>query len=209
MIVPALLTSDRREFTDMIKTCAEFTDYVQIDIMDGEFVPSKSIGIVDLEGFKAPLRCEAHLMVLDPVAWIKPFKNIGAERIVYHFESSKNHLEVISKIRESGLGAGIAINPPTSIAEFEFLAEEVDTVLFMSVNPGFYGSAFMPEVLAKIRAFKDKYPQKEAGIDGGIKLDKMIAVKKTGLDYICVGSAILKSNNPGQAYRNFLNLFHE
>ena len=86
MIIPALLTSERQELAGMANSCANFTNYVQIDIMDGEFVPSKSVGVKDLEGWKSPVGCEAHLMVNDPLIWIKPFKELGAKRILYHFE---------------------------------------------------------------------------------------------------------------------------
>lgn len=207
MVIPALLTDKREKLIQMVDICAKFTDYVQIDIMDGEFVPSKSVTLQDLSGWKPPIRCEAHLMVSDPYPWLEPFRALGAERIVYHFEINGDHKKIIAKIREIGIGVGIAVNPSTEIADFQYLVEEVDTVLFMSVNPGFYGAAFMPEVLEKIRNFKDKYPQKQAGIDGGIKQDNLFQVKESGLDYVCVGSAILKNHNPAKSFREFVKLF--
>lgn len=209
MIVPALLTDKKENLIEMIDLCSKFTDYVQIDIMDGKFVPSKSISILDLKGWKSRIRCEAHLMVSDPLSWLKPFKKLGAERIIYHFEISKDHLEIISKIRQAGLSAGLAVNPPTTLEEFDSLVASVDTVLFMSVNPGFYGAKFMPEVLEKIKAFKNKYPRKQVGIDGGIKPDKAVLARKAGVDCICVGSAILKSSNPKRAYENILKVANE
>lgn len=208
MIIPALLTDNRKKLVAMINTCAEFSDYVHVDVMDGKFVSSKSITLLDLEGWKSSIRCGAHLMVSDPFEWIEPFKKIGAKRIIYHFEIKKNHFKIISKIREMNLMAGIAVNPSTAIEEFQFLVEKVDTVLFMAVNPGFYGAEFIPGVLKKIKIFKDKYPHKLAGIDGGIKLSNLLKVKDAGVDYVCVGSAILKSRNPGREYCKFLNLFN-
>lgn len=206
MIIPALLTSKREELIQMVDICAGFTDYVQIDIMDGEFVPSRSITLQDLAGWKSPVRCEAHLMVSDPCEWLQAFKALGADRIIYHFEIKKDHKKIIAKIREMSMGAGLAVNPSTEIDDFRYLVEELDTVLFMSVNPGFYGAPFIPGVLGKIRNFKNKYPQKQIGIDGGIKQDNLLQVRQAGLDYVCVGSAILKSNDPAKSFREFVKL---
>ncbi len=208
MIIPALLTSDRKELIKMIDLCAAFTDYVQIDIMDGEFVSSKSIEPQDLAGWRSKCRCEAHLMVSDPLAWIKPFKEFGAERILYHFEIEDDHRRIITTIKEAGLKAGIAVNPGTKIIDFSYLIADIDAVLFMSVNPGFYGAPFIPEVLDKIKDFKNKYPKKLAIIDGGVKLDNLKVVKASGVDHICVGSAILKAPDPKQAFKDFNKLLY-
>lgn len=208
MIIPALLTDKKGELTSMAKLCSSFCDYVQIDIMDGRFVPSKSVSIEDLKGFEVGIKCEAHLMVNDPLEWLEPFKKIGADRIIYHFEIDKGHSEIISKIREAGLGVGLAVNPSTKIEEFERLADKIDTVLFMSVNPGFYGAKFIPEVLDKIKEFKKRFASIPAGIDGGIKLDNILSAKQAGADYICVGSAILKSSSPKEEYLRFSKLFN-
>ncbi|MFH1519029.1 MAG: ribulose-phosphate 3-epimerase [Candidatus Omnitrophota bacterium] len=208
MIVPALLTDKKDELIRMVNFCATFTDYVQIDIMDGEFVPSQSVKLRDLKDWKLPLRSEAHLMVSDPCIWLPAFKTLGVERIIYHFEAVDEHQETIAKIKALGLGVGLAINPSTEIDEFQSLVNEVDTILFLSVNPGFYGAAFIPRVLEKIRNFKNRYPQMQAGVDGGIKRDNLVEVKRSGVDYICVGSAILKSIDPAKSYVEFMKLFN-
>jgi len=204
MIVPALLTEKRQDFIDMLNTCAQFTGYVQVDIMDGKFVSSKSIQIDDLEGISSPVSFEAHLMVEEPLEWLESFKNLGAKKIIFHFEIDKNHIDSIKKIKSKGMLAGIAVNPKTKIEEFEYLLNYLDSVLFMSVIPGYYGSAFIPEVLEKIKEFKKNYPEKQAGIDGGIKFSNIKDVMRSGVDYACVGSAILKAENPIEAYRSIL-----
>jgi len=206
MIVPALLTDDRKKLIEMINVCSEFTDYVQIDIMDGILVPSKSIGLAELEGYKAPIRSEAHLMVKDPYPWIKAFKQIGSERIICHLESGAKHQEVISTIKELGLEVGLAINPSTSIENLKPFIERIDSVLFLSVNPGFYGAEFIPAVLDKISIFKSQHPNKIAGIDGGVKLENFKQIKASGADYICVGSGILRDDSPKRAYQSFIKL---
>jgi len=203
VIVPAVLTDKREEFVHMLSICREFAKFVQIDVMDGKFVPSKSISPSDLGGLKSPLPCEAHVMADNPLDWIIPFKDFGAQRIIFHFEISMNKAEVIESIQASGLKAGLAVNPDTKVEEFSYLVDKVDAILFMSVVPGFYGSPFVPAVLDKIKKFKRLYPHKETGIDGGVKLDNLDKVKRTGVSYICVGSAILKASSPQEAYNSF------
>lgn len=208
-IVPAILTDKKEELLDMVNSCSNFCDYVQVDIMDGQFVPSKSISVEDLEGVSFSAKSEAHLMVNEPLLWINSFKNAGSYRIIFHFEIKGDHLKIIDAIKKQGLEAGIAVNPSTRIKDFEPLINKVDCVLFMSVIPGFYGSKFIPEVLDKIKEFKKIYPNKCAGIDGGVKPENVSAVSKSGVDYICVGSAILKAPNPKEAYIKIKGLLNE
>ena len=203
MIVPAILTDNKKEFTAMLNACARFTNFVQVDIMDGEFVPSKSITSQELIGLESPVGSEAHLMVENPVEWIEPFKSFGAKRIIFHFEFAGDHLEVIEKITAAGMEAGIAVNPSTPNDSWKFLVDKIDFVLFMSVNPGFYGAPFIPEVLEKIRRFRKDHYDKILAIDGGVKLDNLAQVAESGVNYICVGSAILKQDDPKEAFLKF------
>jgi len=205
-VIPALLTDDQQKLEAMVRVCSGFCDYAQIDIMDGEFVASKSIGKESLSKFNSSIEYELHLMVVDPLAWIKPACLAGAKRIIYHYEIDEDHQRIIKSIRKEGLSVGIAVNPSTTISEFENIIDKIDTVLFMSVEPGFYGASFRREVLEKIKKFKIKYPQKYIGIDGGIKLDNFKTIKNTGVDDICVGSAILKADSPKVAYKEFKEL---
>jgi len=201
MIVPALLTDKKKKLIEMFSVCSGFCDFVQIDIMDGIFVPSYSVTADNLKGIKTSLRSEAHLMVSEPLEWLSVFKSLGTEKIIYHFEIKKDHSALISEIRKKGFKVGVAVNPATAIGDFEYLLKEVDSVLFLSVNPGFYGAAFIPEVLEKIKKFKSKYPHCLTGIDGGIKLSNIRAITMSGVDYICVGSAIMQSPDPKASYR--------
>ncbi|MCP4652206.1 MAG: ribulose-phosphate 3-epimerase [Candidatus Omnitrophica bacterium] len=204
MIVPALLTDKKENLEKMLDLCSGFTDFVQIDVMDGEFVPSTSIGPKDLDGLGGKIRSEAHIMAQDPLSWLDAFKGIGSERIIYHFEANCDHAKTIETIKACGCEVGIAINPPTTIEQVEPWIDKVDSVLFMSVIPGFYGAPFIPEVLNKIREFKKIFPDKVVGIDGGVKLNNVKEIADSGVDYICVGSALLKAGNPKEAYERFL-----
>ena len=200
MIVPALLTDSKEELIKMLDMCAEFTDFVQVDIMDGEFVPSKSVTLNDLEGINPKVGTEAHLMVNDPVAWIDAFKQLGSKRILFHYEINADHLKVIEEIKNRGLEAGIVLNPQTKIEDIEWLISKLDSVMFMSVNPGFYGAPFIPEVLEKIKSFKKRFPNMTVAIDGGVKTDNLKDIVSSGVDYVCVGSAVLKAENPKEAF---------
>jgi ribulose-phosphate 3-epimerase len=205
-IVPALLTNSKGEFKRMLEICRDFSDYLQIDIMDGKFVPSQSVDSTVIASFVARVACEAHLMVNDPLGWISVFKKFGAQRIIFHFEIKNKHLEIIQAVKTAGLEAGLAINPDTQIKDFEALVDKLDAVLFMSVVPGFYGAKFIPAVLTKIKDFKKRYPKIITGVDGGIKPDNVREVAQSGVDYICVGSAILATANPKEAYLKIINL---
>ncbi|RKY28607.1 MAG: ribulose-phosphate 3-epimerase [Candidatus Omnitrophota bacterium] len=202
-IVPAILTSSPEEFLTFLKKAEEFSPHNQIDITDGEFVPSLSITVPQLENLNYRVKSfvEAHLMVEEPLNWLKPFYEFGAERIIFHFEIRKDKEEIIREIRKLGLEAGLAINPSTQVKEFSHLVDKVDTILFMSVEPGFYGSKFIPDTLDKIREFKKFWPDKPIGIDGGINLSNLKEVVPLGIDFICVGSAIFKSKDPKKSYQ--------
>jgi ribulose-phosphate 3-epimerase len=206
MIVPALLSDSREELAQMLVTCESFAPCVQIDVMDGEFVPSTSIGPADLFGLSFKGKSEAHVMAKDPLFWIERFAEFGSFRFIFHFEIDADHSRIIQIIKKQGMEAGLAVNPSTAIEEFESLLDQVDSVLFMSVNPGFYGATFLSEVLAKVSDFKRRYPAKIAGIDGCIKLDNLADVAATGVDYICVGSAVLKAESPAKAYTQMVDL---
>jgi ribulose-phosphate 3-epimerase len=148
-------------------------------------------------------------MVNNPLEWLEIFKNFGSQRIIFHFEIKEDHSKIIERIKRENLEVGIAINPSTNIDDFKPILKSIDVVLFLSVNPGFYGSPFIPEVLDKIKSFKKLYPDKTVGIDGGIKLSNIKTVKDAGADYICIGSAILKANNPKEEYLNLLKIVNE
>lgn len=201
-IIPALLTDEPKKLELYIRQSETFTNYVQIDIMDGIFVPSKSITAADLAKIKTNLFLEAHLMVKEPINYVKDFKNAGARRIIFHYEAAEKIDETINKIKEFGLTVGVAINPETKIEVLEPFLEKIDSVLFLSVNPGFYGSPFIAEVLDKIRQFKKINYTINVSIDGGIKLDNIKEVSKAGVNSICVGSAIFKADSPAQTFKD-------
>ncbi|MCF7873719.1 MAG: ribulose-phosphate 3-epimerase [Candidatus Omnitrophica bacterium] len=203
MIVPALLSQDKEKMQEMIDTCSNFAKLVQIDIMDGQFVPSKSITKEELGKLCTNISNELHLMVENPFAWIKPACKLGSKRIIFHLETKINHKQLIKEIKKNNMEAGVSLNPETKIKDLKPLVDSIDLVLFMAVNPGFYGAPFIPKVLDKIKKFNGIWPDKKTAIDGGVKENNFIQIKNVNLDYICIGSAILKAENPEQAFLNF------
>ncbi len=208
-VVPAVLTDDPKALEAMVRQVETFTTYAQFDIMDGEFVPSHSITWEHLAALRMKLDWEAHLMVQRPEDYLEGFRRAGARRIVFHYEAAKPPQKVISLARRLGLGVGLAVNPETPIAAISPLVKDIDSVLFMSVHPGFYGAKFLPEVLDKLAEFRRAHPGVETGIDGGIKESNIAQVARSGADVICVGSAIFLQPQPADAFRRLQSLAAE
>ncbi|OGO20583.1 MAG: ribulose phosphate epimerase [Chloroflexi bacterium RBG_16_50_11] len=205
-IVPAILTDDPATLEKLVRQAETFTDFIQMDIMDGQFVPSHSVACEAIAKLKTTLKWEAHLMVKSPEDCLADFKRAGAQKIVFHYEAVPSPEKTIRAIRKLGMQVGLAINPETSINAIAKLVKQVDSVLFLSVNPGFYGAKFIPEVLDKILAFRKAYRKMEIGIDGGIKESNIVQIARSGVDVICVGSAIFLQPDPAASYRRLTDL---
>lgn len=190
----------------MIRQAEQFTDYVQIDFMDGDFVPSHSILCRSLYGLTTSLTWEAHLMVKEPEDQLECLRDVGAQRVIFHFEAAESPASVINKARQLRLGIGLALNPETPVSPVASLLDEVDSVLLLAVHPGYYGSQFLPEVLSKIAELRVLAPAMEIGVDGGIKENNISHIAKMGVDTIYVGSAIFRQPDPAQAYQRLQSL---
>ncbi|ADJ25902.1 Ribulose-phosphate 3-epimerase [Dehalogenimonas lykanthroporepellens BL-DC-9] len=200
-IVPAILTDDPQELTAMRDIMSGVVDWVQVDIMDGRFVPSRSIGWEEIRDARLPFGWEAHLMVENPVDYFKGFKAAGAERVIFHYETVSDPSTVTVAAREAGLTVGMAVNPETSVEDICQWLDSLDHVLLMSVHPGFYGAKFLPEVLAKIEQLRRYAPGLTIGIDGGIKEENLLEVASRGVDDICVGSGVFRATDPAAAFQ--------
>ncbi len=205
-IVPAILTDDPAALEKLARQAEGFTDFVQVDIMDGKFVPSKSVTCGQVAAVKIKIAWEAHLMVYHPEDCLADFRRAGAEKIVFHFEAAPDPEKIIRQIRGLGAKVGLAVNPETPVTAITPLVKKVDSVLFLAVHPGFYGAAFIPEVLDKIAAFRKAYPKMEVGIDGGVKEDNIISIARSGVDVICIGSALFRAPQPAEAYKRLSEL---
>lgn len=208
-VVPAILTNDPRALGTMVRQAETFTTYVQFDIMDGQFVPSQSITWKHLANLSMKLDWEAHLMVLHPEDYLQGFHQAGAQKVLFHHEAASSPRKVISLARDLDLKVGLAINPETTVSAILPLVDEVDSVLLLTVNPGFYGSKFIPEVMDKVAELRSARPDLEIGVDGGIKENNITQVARAGVDVIYVGSAIFLHPQPGESFRHLLALAQE
>lgn len=208
-IVPAILTDDPRNLESLVRKAELFTDFVQFDVMDGRFVPSRSIGVKDLAALPTKLDWEVHLMVERPEDYLEDFLKAGAQKAVFHFEAAPAPADVVARARSLGLAVGLAVNPETPVPAFLPIVDLVDSVLFLTVNPGYYGSPFIPEVLDKAADLRLARPGLEIGVDGGMKEGNVARVAQLGIDVIYVGSAVMLQPDPAESYRRLQALADE
>ena len=187
-------------------------DFIHLDIMDGNFVPNISFGPRIVESIKSitSLPLEVHLMIEKPENHIKSFINAGGDIIIVHYETSKHLDRLIQTINEAGVKSGIALNPATPLSVIEYLINKINILLLMTVNPGFGGQKFIPEMIDKIgKARKIIDNQKKAvslAVDGGINLDNISKVIEAGAEIIVVGQIISKSANPEMTIKKIKNI---
>lgn len=202
-IVPSILAETYDDFVSIIRQAEVFTDYVQIDCMDGIFVPTNSVTPEDIGSLETSLSFELHLMVNNPSSFMDNLQNEGLKKVLFHFETDIDHLAFIRTLRERGLSPGLAVKPETKTEDFIEFASAADTLLFLTVTPGRYGSPFIPEVLDKVADARRRFPGKLIAVDGGVSLDNLKSFADIGVDYVCVGSRIFLDGDPGQNYRRF------
>lgn len=203
-IVPSILADNTDDFLIRLRQAESFSDYVQIDLMDGIFVSSRSFPEEAINDIITPLSFELHLMVKNPSEFISRIDNPHLKKVLFHFESDVEHLNLINQIRQRGIAAGIAIKPETQIEEFRAVGEKVDTLLFLTVDPCCYGRPFKPEVLEKIEKARQIFKDKSIAADGGVSLDNLKLFLDAGVDYVCIGSRIFLSGNPEKNYEVFM-----
>lgn len=199
-VVPAILTNSREELKDMLGRAAHFATRIQIDIADGRFVPSRSVGLEEVKGLKIDVPWEVHLMVEEPQEYLGLAAMLGAQEVIFHYEAARLPDKVIGEGHRLGLAVGMALNPQTPIEVAEPFLDHIEGLLFLSVHPGFYGSPFIPAVLDKIHRFHKLQPQVVLGIDGGVKEDNIGRAVEAGASRICIGSAIFGSKDPEASY---------
>jgi len=206
-IIPAVIAKSQKEFKEKINKVKDFVDIIQLDFMDGEFVPNKSINF----DFKIPssdCEFEAHLMIQDPLKWVeKHYKKV--DTILVHFESCKDPQKVIDIAKKKVKRIGFVLNPETPIDYIQNFLDDIDQVLIMTVNPGFYGSPFLSEMIDKIKKLRKKCPNLDIEVDGGIT-DKTIGlVNGAGANLFVSGSYIVKSDNVKKAIENLYTIIGE
>ena len=168
---------------------------MHIDIMDGKFVPNVSINLAELGDAHEFFNLEIHLMVKNPESYFEDCKEVGAKRVYFHLEGTKDIAKTLFAMERYEFQKGIALNPGTSVAQCAPFAKSVDAVLLMSVTPGAQGSKFIPSAIEKIPAIKAVNEKLLVGMDGGISKVNIQDIFLRGIDYIASGSAIWKAQN--------------
>lgn len=197
IIAPSLLAADfsklREEVEAIEKTKAK---WLHLDIMDGNFVPNISFGADIIKSIKpyTNLYFDAHLMVEKPEWYIETVAKSGVDNITIHIESTKHLHRALQLIKSQGIKAGVAINPGTDIEVLDNVIDMIDLILVMTVNPGFGGQKFIESTLKKIRRIRDKYPNIDIQVDGGINSDTAKLVREAGANILVAGSYVFSGN---------------
>lgn len=212
-IAPSLLAADFSNLKEEVKKVENAgADMLHIDIMDGHFVPNLTFGPGIVKSIRAcsNLTFDVHLMIENPDLYIEDFALAGADIISVHAEACPHLHRTIQNIKSCRVKAAVALNPATPLQSLEYVIQDLDMVLIMSVNPGFGGQRFIDTSINKIKALKDYITKNNINtdieVDGGINLNNVKAVYRAGANVIVAGSAIYKSDDIDDAIRQFKSI---
>jgi ribulose-phosphate 3-epimerase len=211
-LAPSILSADFSKLAeDVAKIEAGGADYIHVDVMDGHFVPNISFGAVvmkSLEG-KTNLPYDVHLMIENPDQYLEDFVTPNTAFITVHQEACTHLNRTIQHIKSMGVKAGVSLNPATSLSTLDYILDDVDMVLIMSVNPGFGGQKFIPSALEKIRELAEIRRAEEFDfeieIDGGANLENVQEIVSAGTDIVVAGSAVFKTPDIEETTKQFIS----
>lgn len=215
ILSPSLLSADFWRTGEQLKELEEAgVKWLHLDVMDGDFVPSISFGMPVIKALrkKTDMFFDVHMMVTEPGRYVEDMKAAGADMITVHVEACKHLHRTVQAIKAAGLKAGVVLNPATSLSTLDYILEDVDMVLLMSVNPGFGGQKYIPEMTAKIRALKEMIDAKglniDIEVDGGVTPDNVKEILEAGANVIVAGSAVF-GDHITQQVEKFHKAFEE
>ena len=196
-IAPSILSADFSRLGEEVRAVEKAgADYIHVDVMDGHFVPNITIGplVVDAVRKVTSLPLDVHLMIENPDLYIPEFAGAGSDFIVVHAEATNHLHRTVQLIKSFGKKAGVSLNPATPLHILEYIVDDLDLVLLMTVNPGFGGQSFIEACLPKIHALRGMLDKRgletELEVDGGVKIDNIGRISSAGADVFVAGSAV-------------------
>ncbi|MFY9177559.1 MAG: ribulose-phosphate 3-epimerase [Caldicoprobacterales bacterium] len=204
-IAPSILSADFSKLGKQVEMLDEGgADYIHIDIMDGHFVPNLTFGPLVVRAIRGrtKLPFDVHLMMTNPMDYIDEFVDAGADIITVHAEVLPHLHRAIQQIKQKGVKAAVSLNPSTPLSVLDYVLEDLDMVLLMTVNPGFGGQEFIPAMIDKIKELRKKIDalnlDVDIQVDGGISLDNIREVAQVGANIFVAGSAVFSAPDPKQ-----------
>lgn len=197
-ILPAVLGKTEEQYKadiNKLSACEALKgNWVHIDFADNKFVPNETIGPEESSKISTTFQKEAHLMVAHPKEWVDKLVEAGFKRIIFHIEAEDDIKKVIDYIRSKGLEVGLAIKMDTPLEKLEPFVDKIDVVMVMSIIPGFQGQPFILESLERIRQIKSKGWKVKVAVDGSVRDENAKQLVEAGIDYLTVGSFLLKGD---------------
>ena len=202
LVAASILAADFGKLNEEITSVEPYIDWLHLDLMDNHFVPNLTFGLPVIRCIKTDLFLDAHLMVEHPEVYLEDLAKAGVDLVTVHEESTVHLHRLVTRIRELGMKAGVALNPSTPVESLVPVLGDLDMVLVMSVNPGFGGQQFIPFALEKIRWLKGERSDLLVQVDGGINAETSALCREAGVDILVAGSYIFGAGDRGEAVQS-------